>query len=962
MARKTLRWMRSGGVICGFAGLMAIAGILAGSLVWTVATPAHAALDQPGISSTASAYYEDALVLADRGELKAAAIQLKNALGKDPDHLAARLLLGEVYTKLGFAAAAIDAFETAVALGADESLVVVPLFRAHLISRDYQKILAEIDLNSRPRSIRADLLIIRGHARLELGNYADAEKDFGEAETLSPRDSEPLIGTALVSFYRGDYEPAEAAVEKAISVDPGNASVWFVRGEIKRARVIAGPAIEDYTHALELNPLHYKARLARAALLIDDRKFEEATEDLDFLAARAANDPQVIYFRALILLQTGEWQNAEETLDSALSFAESQVANRGPASPQYTLLAGVVRLLKGDREQAYRLLSDHVDLVPDDPAGRMILGRVLLMMDEPARAIGILGPVRRFDPESPELYALLGRAHMRLGNYSEAVEYLDRAIARAADVVPFEMEIVRMNIREGEEKGARKRLDEILKLQPGSIEANYILAYLEINKRNYASARAYAQKMMTAYPENPTGFNLDGIILLAEGHTSEARVAFEKAGKLSPLFFSAAHNLAQLDVARGQLDSARNRYERFLLRDNKDIRPMIELVKLAKYEGKWVEAIEHLEKVRSLRPDAWHSWMELSDLYLRVGDGVMSTAVVEQLARIAPDDVGVVVALGRSELLAGNKDDARRTFGRAAIYAKDEPTALREIAKYMIMAGGLEEAENTLLSSIRIAPDHVETHASLVALYANQNRFDDAFLHAGHVRKTWPDSSLGPMLIGDIHMRTGAWGDALEAYGTAIRKEETPANALRLYQATIALRPGDDGRRDAMSRLRDFSERHPGNRVIEQTLASGMSQVGDYDGAHDLLQKLLSQDPGDITVLNNLALLYVAAGDPRALDVARRAYGLSPEEAAVLDTLGWALTRAGHPDEALGYLREASVRASRYPEIHYHLAVALKDLDRSDEAMKEVRMALESEDWFDGRADAEALARSLSEN
>ena len=954
--------VRGNAIACYITGLSALFGIMAAGLSPALVTPAHAALEQPGSASTSSAYYEDARALVDRGELKAAVIQLKNALGKDPDHLAARLLLGEVYTKLGFALAAVDAFETAAALGADDSLVVVPLFRAHLLSRNYKKILADIDINARPRSIRADLLIIRGHARLELGNYADAEKDFGEAAALSPRDAAPLVGEALVHFNRGEPEDAEAVIEQAIEREPDDASAWFVRGEIKRARTINAGAIEDYTHALAINPRHYKARLARAALGIDSRNFEDAKSDLDFLEELYGDDPQVTYFNALILLQEGKWQGAGEALDTALAFAESQAANRGTENPQNTLLAGVVRLLKGDQEQAYRLLSDHVDLVPDDPAGRMVLGRVLIMMDEPARALNVLAPVRRFTPQSPELYALMGVAHMRLGDYAEATDHLDQAIARASDTVPFQMEVARMKIKGGKEAGARERLVEILKLEPGSIEANYILAYLEINNGNYPAARNYARQMMQAAPQNPTGANLDGIILLSQGHIPQATVAFEKARELSPDFFSASHNLAQLDLARGQLDRARAEYEGLLQRNVKDIRPMIELAKIAKYQGNWLEAIERLEKIRGLRPDAWQIWMELTDLYLRVGDETRSSSVVEQLVRLAPDDIGVVVALGRAELAVGAKDDARRTFGRAAVYAKDDPGALREIAKYMVLAGGLNEAENALKSGIRLAPNDIESHAALIALYANQDRFVDAFAHAEHVRTTWPKDPLGSMLIGDIHMRKGDWRAALKAYNRAGKQGETAALALRTYRAEIALHQDAENQRAAMNRLRDFSTRHPDNKAIEQALASAMGRVGDYDMAGDLFRKLLAQDPENVVVLNNLALLYIATGDPRAVEVARRAYALGPEEAAVLDTLGWALTRAGQPGEALGLLREASVRASGIPEIHYHLAVTLNDLDRPREALKEVTLAMKSEGWFDGRKDAEALARLLGEH
>ena len=374
-------------------------------------------------NSAASAYFEDALILSAEGELNAVVIQLKNALIKNPDHLAARILLGEAYTRLGYPRAAIEAFETALILGADDDLVVIPLFTAYLMSREYQLILETIELKSRPRALEGELLIIRGHSCLELGNYIDAEKDFNEASMLLPGRGAPLIGKALVFFNRGDYRRAERMVDRAIELSPGEAAGWFVNGEIKRARSLVESAIDNYSSALERDAFHYKARLARAGLLIDSDRLEQAKADLDILQENQPNDPQAIYFRALILLKKGEWQDAGVALNTALTQVEQLDARNKTRHPQYTLLAGVVRLLNGDQEQAWRLLSDYVDAVPDDPVGRIILGRIFLMRDEPATALSFLTPVLRLNPDSPEIYALLGSAYMRLEDFAKAADF-----------------------------------------------------------------------------------------------------------------------------------------------------------------------------------------------------------------------------------------------------------------------------------------------------------------------------------------------------------------------------------------------------------------------------------------------------------------------------------------------------------------------------------------------------------
>ena len=78
------------------------------------------------------------------------------------------------------------------------------------------------------------------------------------------------------------------------------------------------------------------------------------------------------------------------------------------------------------------------------------------------------------------------------------------------------------------------------------------------------------------------------------------------------------------------------------------------------------------------------------------------------------------------------------------------------------------------------------------------------------------------------------------------------------------------------------------------------------------------------------------------------------------DTLGWILVGTGQPGEALGYLREASTREWNDPEIRYHLAACLAELGRSEEALREVRAALENTQDFAGQEAATALLTGLT--
>ena len=112
-------------------------------------------------------------------------------------------------------------------------------------------------------------------------------------------------------------------------------------------------------------------------------------------------------------------------------------------------------------------------------------------------------------------------------------------------------------------------------------------------------------------------------------------------------------------------------------------------------------------------------------------------------------------------------------------------------------------------------------------------------------------------------------------------------------------------------------------------------------------------------MLNNLAMIYLHNNDPRGLEVAREAHAMAPERPKISDTLGWLLVKAGKPAEGLRHLRNANLRNSADRGIRYHIAAALVDLGRADEAGRELRGILSDDTAFPDRSAAEALLKRL---
>jgi predicted Zn-dependent protease len=117
--------------------------------------------------------------------------------------------------------------------------------------------------------------------------------------------------------------------------------------------------------------------------------------------------------------------------------------------------------------------------------------------------------------------------------------------------------------------------------------------------------------------------------------------------------------------------------------------------------------------------------------------------------------------------------------------------------------------------------------------------------------------------------------------------------------------------------------------------------------------------PENVVVLNNLAFLYQAEGDDRALEYAERAHARAPDNPAIADTLGWVLVNRGEVGRALPLLETARQALPDRPEVRYHFATALAKAGRPAEAREELVALLNEVESFPQRADAEALLQTL---
>jgi len=160
--------------------------------------------------------------------------------------------------------------------------------------------------------------------------------------------------------------------------------------------------------------------------------------------------------------------------------------------------------------------------------------------------------------------------------------------------------------------------------------------------------------------------------------TQRARASFKQnleAATLNPADASAHYNLALIHQQRGELEAARERFQKAVDIDADETDAHYQLGRIARAQNKWPEAIEHFSKVvESDDAHAQHEiWREIGATYLAAGQYEDARDALEKfLARRTSDPEGLYL-MGRAHAGLGHQREAKSAMQACIEAVKSAP-------------------------------------------------------------------------------------------------------------------------------------------------------------------------------------------------------------------------------------------------------------------------------------------------
>ena len=312
-------------------------------------------------------------------------------------------------------------------------------------------------------------------------------------------------------------------------------------------------------------------------------------------------------------------------------------------------------------------------------------------------------------------------------------------------------------------------------------------------------------------------------------------------------------------------------------------------------------------------------------------------------------------------------DGAIRVMRNGVQEFADDGSLRLSYARLLIQDDRFEEAQEQFAIIVEKDPEDWETLYSITLLDMELENFDSAIVNLEKLIAVDQRFDESQYYLGYIYEQREDLGKAIEHYrevriGTnnfLAAQQQATRHSIALGELEDAhawlVRQSSGQRRleilfttiesslliqanyitEAKSLLDTALNRFPNESELLFARVLYHDSQGDQTGSEEDLRQIIRMQPDDSRALNHLG--YMLADQTtryeEALELAERAIAISPEDPAIIDTLGWAQYKMGHYEEALENLRRAFAVFPDH-EVASHVGEVLWMMDRRDEAIQ----------------------------
>ena len=634
----------------------------------------------------------------------------------------------------------------------------------------------------------------------------------------------------------------------------------------------------------------------------------------------------------------------------ALDYAQ-RAAQAAPNDPQIWFMLGYAARLDGKYQQSVDAYAHGLRLNPSDLDAQSGLAQVYNLMGRTDEAERILKQAVASNPNRTGDLTMLGEISMRSKNYSDAIDWLNRAEKVNPDA-RAELLLSLSYHQTNQIDLANHFLELAERRAPNSPEIQRAVAGYYRDTGNYAQAIAVLKSIRNPKPDVTAELAYTYQIA---GELAESARLFARAANEEPKDMTLQLSAAQAEVAVGSIDEASPFLKRASTLDANYYRLHAIKGEIAELEDRGGDAVKEFTAALKVLPDhpaegplyGIQLHMDLAALEQSLEDDAAAKqqvataqAEINALDGSGPEREQFLHLRSSIKLAAGDPEVALADVHEALRMSHDRQN-LQLNGDILMKLGHTDEAIVVYKQVLASDPDNRLALTSLGYASREVGHGQDAQKYFEHLEKVDPSSHVPYLALGDLFTALHQYSKAQASYSKGY--ELYPQNALIVAGGINA---GIEAHNLTLagqwqSRVSESMEDKP--KILRET-ERYLRLTGKYQESEEVAQKAIKVLPDDREVVVYLGYdLLLLRRENDLLALTSKYWDVLPKEVDIPLLAGYVHKSRGENERAVADFTEAINRNSNAVTAYVNRGFVLNDLRRSQLAAADFEAALKRE-------------------
>lgn len=631
-----------------------------------------------------------------------------------------------------------------------------------------------------------------------------------------------------------------------------------------------------------------------------------------------------------------------------------QLVERAPDDLDGRINLGALAFETQEWEEFERHGSKALELAPDDIAVKAIeVGlnyRQAVIENNTSERSAVLARAEKLAEDLPESFIL---RRVRIDGYIEeqkydaALELIDEAIARTPEDMSLYNSKLQLLALLGDLEGLEASLRNMITIFPDDITPKQTILRFLLSQQRIDDAEDLLEEFFAnaPTPEKRHQAFVDLVQFISSVRGLEAAQAkIEETLAANPDNDAWKVMRAALKFESGERDSAIAEVESILaaetstLTDQERQSTKITFAGMLLTTGNEVGARREVEEILETDPNSVAALKMKANWLIQEDNTAEAISALRTVVENAPDDADAMVLMARAYERAGDKKLSQEFLSLAVDASNNAPRYSILYANALIAEENLLQAEQTLISSLRIEPNNLEILDLLGKIYLAQEDIPRAQRVAetlGGIDLPRAQEAANILNAGILAQQAGA--DQALAFLEQLANEEGDENVrakLNLIQAQ--LRTGKT--EEATELAKQLVDDNPDSLQLRNVLAQAYSVAGNFPLAETEYVRILEAEPRLSSIWVRLARVRATMGNAEAArKTVEQGLAAVPEAPDLLWGKASYLEADGDIDGAIAIYEALYETLSDSPVIANNLASLLSTHRADEESLNRAR-------------------------